>query len=188
MKILLQAVICGGFIGILAACGNKGATDSVSSAEKMNDTTVNKNEKKDAEFAVMAADGGLLEEQLGRLAQSNAASEQVRAFGKQMIDDHGAANNELEMIAQKKNIAIPESLSSDSKSTYDDLAKKKGADFDKAYCDAMVNDHKEDISLFKKEAEKGEDAELKSWAQNKLATLEHHLQMAEAAQKSVKGK
>jgi hypothetical protein len=34
----------------------------------------------------------------------------------------------------------------------------------------MVEDHKDDIDLCKKEAENGKDAEIKSWAAGKLPT------------------
>jgi putative membrane protein len=61
-----------------------------------------------------------------------------------------------------------------------------GTEFDKAYTDFMVDDHQEDIDDFKKEAEKGNDPEVKSWAADKLSTLEHHLQMAKDAQEACK--
>ena len=50
----------------------------------------------------------------------------------------------------------------------------------------MVKDHKDDIDLFEKEADKGNDPELKAWAAKTLPTLKHHLQMAEDAEKAVK--
>jgi putative membrane protein len=49
----------------------------------------------------------------------------------------------------------------------------------------MVKDHKDAVDKFKKQAEKGEDADLKSWAAGKVAALEHHLEMAKAAEKTV---
>ncbi len=46
----------------------------------------------------------------------------------------------------------------------------------------MVKDHKEDIDAFKKEADKGNDPDLKQWASGKVPTLEHHLDMARSAE------
>ena len=68
----------------------------------------------------------------------------------------------------------------------DHLREKKGRDFDKDYIDMMVKDHKEDIELFEKEAEKGNDADLKAWANAKLPTLREHLRMAESIQQDIK--
>jgi putative membrane protein len=62
----------------------------------------------------------------------------------------------------------------------DELSLKSGAEFDKAYADLMVKDHKEDVDEFKKESEKGNDPELRAWAGETLPTLEHHLKMAES--------
>ena len=65
--------------------------------------------------------------------------------------------------------------------------KNPGADFDKAYSEFMVKDHKDDVDQFKKAAEKCEDAEIKSWAAEKLPVLESHLSMAESLEDAVDG-
>ena len=49
----------------------------------------------------------------------------------------------------------------------------------------MVKDHKEDICAFKKEAKKGNETDIKTWASNTLPTLEHHKQMSIEACKDV---
>ena len=66
-----------------------------------------------------------------------------------------------------------------------DLSEKSGADFDRAYADLMVSDHKADIDEFKEQAEKGTDADLSQWAKSKIPILEHHLKASEQAQKIV---
>lgn len=99
-----------------------------------------------------------------------------------MVDDHGKANEELKTLAAQKNITLPTVLSEECQNTYNDLAAKTGKDFDDAYTDFMVKDHKKDIDNFKKQADKGNDADLKSWAAGKVATLEHHLDMAKRAE------
>ena len=178
--------------GAVMACflscgpGNKDSKDIAKEENeaKLEDTDI----EKDAKFAVAAADGGILEVQLGQLAQTNAASATVKQFGQTMVDDHTKANEELKALAGTKNISLPAALSDKNQKAYDDLAKKTGADFDKAYSTFMVDDHKEDIEEFKKEAEKGNDPEIKTWASGKVATLEHHLEMAKRAEDESKGK
>jgi putative membrane protein len=172
---------------LVTACSKNDSTDSKEMAEEENkDKLENTDLKKDAEFAVAAADGGLLEVKLGEIAIKNASSAQVREFGKKMVEEHGKGNAQLKALAEQKGISIPTVLSDKNQKLMDDLALKTGTDFDKAYADLMVKDHKEDIEEFKKEAEKGEDPELRAWAAGILPTLEHHLQMAERASASLK--
>ena len=56
----------------------------------------------------------------------------------------------------------------------------KGEDFDKHYIDMMLNDHKEDIDEFKKEANNSNNDAFKSFAGKTLPTLQKHLDSAQA--------
>jgi putative membrane protein len=168
------------FLMVFISCETKKTDDSKAAAEDQNKENLKDSDtKEDADFAVAAADGGLLEVQLGTLALTKAASQQVKQFAQMMVDDHTKANNELKAIASRKNITLPDVMSEKCQKKYYDMDKKQGADFDKDYMDLMVKDHKDDIDKFEKEAEKGNDAEVKSWAAGKLATLRHHLEDAE---------
>jgi putative membrane protein len=171
----------------LASCGKKAETDSKEIAEDQNEEKFDSTTlEDDTEFAVAVADVGMLEVRLGELAQTNASSEKVKELGRTMVTDHSKANEELQGVASQKNISLPGTLSEKSQKEYDDLAQKRGEDFDKAYTDAMVKGHRDVLKKFQKEADDGKDADLKSWASGKLPTLQHHLSMAEEAEKAVK--
>jgi putative membrane protein len=139
---------------------------------------------KDTTFVADAADAGMLEVQLGKLAASKGSSAEVKKFGENMVTDHTKANDELKQLAQKKGIKVPETLTPKSQKKYEDLSKKTGADFDKAYAELMVKDHQEVIAKFRKQSQTGKDPDLKAWAQNKIPTLEHHHMMAQDMQKA----
>lgn len=184
-RVLINAALFVSAIMFVASCGDRKAQneDSEKVANKENDAKFdNSDVEKDADFAVKAADGGMLEVQLGELAQSKGMSQAVKDLGKMMVEDHTKANEELKALAQTKNISLPTTLSEDCQKKYDDIASKNGKDFDKAFTDHMVKDHKKDVDAFKKEADKGEDPDLKSWAAGKVPTLEHHLDMAKSAE------
>src|SRR4051794_31685345 len=51
--------------------------------------------KKDRSFAEEAAMGGMAEVELGKLAQQNAQSDDVKQFGSRMVQDHTNANQQL---------------------------------------------------------------------------------------------
>ena len=142
----------------------------------------------DTKFAVSAADGGMLEVELGKLALTKSKSTEVKNFAKMMVTDHASSNEELKALSGKKNISIPAVLSNDRQEKIADFVKKSDTDFDKDYISFMVKDHKDDIDLFKKEASDGKDADIKSWAASKVAILEHHLEMAKNAEEVLKNK
>lgn len=179
------ALLAGAFT--FAACESKNkAEDSKEIAEEQNEAKFEDTQvEDDTQWAVAVADAGMLEVQASQLALTRATTPQVKEFAQSMVTDHGKANDELKALASQKNISLPTALSEKSQKKYNDLAEKTGKDFEDAYTDCMVKDHKDAVDKFKKEADKGEDADLKSWAAGKVPTLEHHLEMAKAVEKTV---
>jgi putative membrane protein len=135
----------------------------------------------DRTFAQKAAAGGLAEVSLGQLAEQNASSPQVKAFGERMVTDHSQANEELKQIAQSENLTLPTTPESKDQALQKRLSALKGTAFDAAYMQDMVRDQQQDIAEFKQEAESGQDPALKASAQKTLPVLQQHLQMAQAA-------
>jgi len=161
--------------------------DSVSDATRSNtNALVMKVNKADAKFAVEAADGGMSEVELGKLAQQKAASQQVKDFGAMMVSDHSAANDQMKTIAKDKGISLPKGLGSDAQKLKNDLSAKSGEDFDKAYVQAMIKDHKEDIQTFQDATKSLKDADLKNFATNTLPVLHKHLDAIEKIDKAMK--
>jgi putative membrane protein len=118
-----------------------------------------------------------MEVRLGEVAKTNAASEDVRAFGLRMVTDHSKANRELEAEAQRLGIALPSEMSKDDAERVAKLEKLHGTAFDRSYMDAMVKDHEEDVKAFRAEA-KDTDSPLQAFAEKTTPTLESHLEQA----------
>jgi putative membrane protein len=146
----------------------------------------------DRAFVTKAAQGGLAEVELGNLATQKdlttqkAANDKVKHFGQQMVTDHSKANDALKLIAVSEGITLPTGLDSKADALKTRLSGLNGADFDRAYMENMVKDHKEDIAEFQKEADHGTDQQIKEFALKTLPTLQHHLQMAQDALSEVK--
>lgn len=138
-----------------------------------------------AKFVHDAALGGMTEVELGKLAEKNAMSSDVKAFGKHMVDDHSKTNGELASVAKSKGIELPSALDPQHKKIVDKLAAAKGASFDKAFMAQMVTDHRKTVSLFEKAASGAKDVDIKAFASKALPTLKQHLQMAEETSKAV---
>jgi putative membrane protein len=140
----------------------------------------------DQDFVTNAAQGGMAEVALGKLATHQGASAAVKKFGQQMTSDHSKANAELATAAKKAGATVPAAPSDKQNETLTEMKGMKGAAFDKAYADAMVKDHEETIALFEKESSKADEGPVKTFASKTLPTLEHHLKMAKDLQQQVK--
>ena len=136
----------------------------------------------DTVFAMAASRGGMAEVEMGKLAAEKASSPAVKAFGQQMADDHTKANDELRRVADKQNLTLPGNMTAKQQATYDMLKTKTGAEFDKAYVDAMVKDHEEDVKAFQREADKGKDEQIKAFAAGMLPVIQGHLEKIKAIQ------
>jgi putative membrane protein len=134
----------------------------------------------DSSFFKNAAEGGMSEVELGQLAQQKAANPAVKDFGAMMIKDHSAANEKLKALAASKQVSLPDSPSMMQKASKTKLNMLSGDSFDKSYVKGMIDDHKEDIKEFQKEASEGQDPQAKAFASATLPTLQMHLDKIQA--------
>ena len=188
--------------GVISSCNNNSDTTKVDSKDStmttvssmdslkkdssstVNNTTSNASQapadENTIKFVQKAASGGMMEVELGKLAQQKGLNQRVKDFGSMLNTDHTNANNELKSIATSKNITIPSSMNAEDQKHVDMLSSKSGVAFDKAYIGMMVEDHKGDIKDFKKASENLKDADIKNFAMKTLPTLQKHLDSANA--------
>ena len=138
-------------------------------------------QRTDRNFITKASAGGRAEVELGQLAQGKASSDAVKQFGQRMVEDHGAANQELMQLAENKGMQL------DDKTPKPDrlltrLSKLQGPEFDREYVKAMVKDHKQDVAEFRRMHSGAVDPNLKAWVDKTLPTLEDHLKTIEGIQ------
>lgn len=134
--------------------------------------------QQDHKFAMEAAQGGLMEVELGQLATQKASNQGVKDFGQRMVRDHGQANQQLMQIASQKGMSLPKELTTDKKQHREKLAAASGAEFDRMYMSHMVKDHEKDVKEFEKQAQSGKDPALRSFAEQTLPILRQHLELA----------
>lgn len=131
----------------------------------------------DKDFVMTALKGGMKEVQMGQLGAKRATNPEVKALAQAIVDDHSQANRELKNLAQKKGLTLPPNKQMVVPD--EGLSARTGNDFDKAFAQAMVDDHKADIAAFEKAAQSASDPDVKTWAAGKLPTLRQHLAKAE---------
>src|SRR3954468_15081142 len=82
--------------------------------------------KDSKEFAMKAAEGGMLEVKLSQLAQQKATSQEVKDLARKIEQDHTQANNQLTAVARQKNINLPNDLQGESQEYYQAFQKLEG--------------------------------------------------------------
>jgi putative membrane protein len=172
----MAAVAVAGLITVLAPAfaQNQGSTNAQGQAQGQGQGTM----QQDHKFAMDAAQGGLMEVELGQLAAQKASNQGVKDFGQRMVRDHGQANQQLMQIASQKGMSLPKELTTDKKQHREKLAAASGAEFDRMYMSHMVKDHEKDVKEFEKQAQSGKDPALRSFAEQTLPILRQHLELA----------
>ncbi len=196
MKLLICIMLIAGVIACknkqsnpdsvkIAKEANKDKTDTGSNIQMNEDATTATMavEKADADFSVEAANGNMIEVQLGGLAKTKAAKDRVKSFASMMVTDHKKISEDLQKIATSKNISLPQELSNEAKKDINRLSKKDGIDFDRSYINMMVADHKKDVNKFEKAAKDCKDPDLKNFIEQTLPVLRKHLDSAKAIDK-----
>jgi putative membrane protein len=133
----------------------------------------------DSLFAGAAAVAGMTELETAKLAEQQAAHEEVRQFARRMYEDHTRASKELMTIVGEKDISTPRDVSVREKACLNILSGLAGPMFDRAYIDGQVVAHMEAVALFEAEAQRGRDTELRAFAGRRLPTLQEHLRQVQ---------
>ena len=137
----------------------------------------------DKSFLKKAAEGGALEVQASQVADQKSQDPQVKSFAEKMVSEHTKVGDELGQLASSKGVTVPTDPSITQKAKLKLLSSESGAHFDKSYAkDIGVSAHKDTIALFQKEIDKGQDPDIKAFAQKTMPSLQEHLQMAQALQ------
>jgi putative membrane protein len=96
-----------------------------------------------------------------------------------MVRDHTKGQETFRGLAAAKQIVMPDTISRKQKKERDELQKKRGHAFDKAYMKMMVEDHKEDIEEFQHAAQHANDPDIRALAAANLPILKQHLDSAQ---------
>lgn len=184
--VFFQLALVSAITFTFSSCSNsKKNEDSKEVAEDKNDVKMDgmKNEA-DANFMVDVAETNQEEISLGKLAQEKGSMNDVKELGKMMETAHTKAMTDLSALAMKKSISLPGVKTEDVNEVYKKMSEKKsGKDFDKEYCDMMVDGHKKTIEKFEKASTDSADPDIKAMATNMLPELRKHLEMAEMCKK-----
>jgi putative membrane protein len=133
----------------------------------------------DKMFLRKAAEGGIAEVKLGQLAAQKASSDDVKAFGQKMVEDHTKLNLEIAQVADSMGVMLPKSMNKEDQAEYDKLNALSGNDFDIEYLTFMVKDHHKDLHEFRMEAASPADAALHNEVVKAQVVIHDHTVMVD---------
>jgi putative membrane protein len=139
----------------------------------------------DPQIAHIAYTAGVIDVAAAKQALAKTSNKDVKQFAENMVRDHEAVNKQALDLVKKLKVTpedndTSKSLSKNATAKLDELAKLKGADFDKAYVANEVAYHKAvDSALETLLIPSASNAELKSLLQTGLKIFQGHEQHAE---------
>ena len=139
----------------------------------------------DMMFVKKALQGSMAEVQVAQLALQKTSNDQVKQFAQHMVTDHTKLLNDMKPVAQQIGVTVPNGPDKKQKMMMARLQAMSGAEFDKAYVQAMVKDHKEDDADFKMEISNGQSQAVKDAASKGDPVIESHLQMIQGIAKGM---
>ena len=135
-------------------------------------------------FVENASSGGAAEVALAKMALEKSTHDEVRHFAQMMIESHTVMNQQLRELAQNEGLNIADEPTLMKKAKAFVLSQKDGESFDESYAKNQVVAHEQTYKLFRQAANSPEE-NVREFAESKLETLEHHLNMARALETTV---
>jgi len=138
---------------------------------------------------------------LSRDAADRSTNPEVKKFAQMVITDHTAAGDKLSSVVASNNIPAAPANTDKAEHKREDLDKKQGADFDRAYIDAMIDGHDKLLSKLgsrvdKPNGDKGPVTPEKSdnavtqninqWAADTYTAAKAHLDQAKSLKDTLK--
>lgn len=171
------------------ACNNSGnenvdKADSINKARSENASdTMGTVDEKSSSFLVRVANAGMSEVELTKLAESKAATPEIKQFANMLWNDHTQLNAQVKQLAGDRKITLPDSTSADHRKLMDDMKAKSGKNFDKAFIETLIKNHNNSIDLFEKAVNEVNDSGVRTFADNTLPKLRMHRDSARAIEK-----
>jgi len=172
-----------GTVGATTAATETGATTAAQPA------SVEPKNYSDAQIlgAIEGADSS--EIAVAKVAETSASTAGVKSYAKMLVSDHEKALKDAKSLETKAsaNAQTPpgDTTSAATSHVIDRLKGLKGFDFDTAFVNHEVDDHKHDIDDTKDMIDATKNTEVKTALQSSLPVLQKHLDRAQALQKEL---
>jgi len=161
---------------------DKANEDTAEAAEEANeDKFQTQKSEQDAEFISEAIASNYAEIEMAQLGVQRSDNSEIKAVGRELEDAHNKLLRDLQNLAEKKAISVPQSGDDADRKKIEDLNKEeKINDFNKEWCETMVKKHENSIEKFEERMAKTEDPDIKALVNESLPHLREHLEKVKA--------
>ncbi|TIT75364.1 MAG: DUF4142 domain-containing protein [Mesorhizobium sp.] len=172
MRTLLTLAAVALLAGAPAAFAQSDDTDAVG-------PMVTENKVDTQTFVATVPNANEFEIQSSKLAGEKSASDDVKAFARQMIADHTKAGEDFKAaLSQGQTTASIKpagpALQPEEQHLLGELKNASGKDFDQKYIRMQLDAHKDAVALFSTYAKSGDDPAMKEFAKKELPVLKTH--------------
>jgi putative membrane protein len=129
-------------------------------------------------FVRQAALGNRAEVELGKQAAGKSGAQSVKDFASRMQKEHSSSIDRLLKAGKPAKVDIPRDLDPEHLRVRDELSKLSGAEYDKAYLTAQIQDHQKTANLLLWHLSYGQNAELIRYSADSLPIVLDHLEHA----------
>lgn len=126
----------------------------------------------DPAFWDYAASSNMLQVQVAELAATKGTTPQIRALAEDVAAYHKKALQQLKgLVANHKNIQLPDSLDGADKGLLQDMALLEGEAFDRRFREFVISTHHAQLDRYEEALVKADDQPTREWIMN----LREHL-------------
>lgn len=129
----------------------------------------------DDEFIKDQVAGNYDEIGLAKIASKKASAKELKQIADYLVSDHSKALDKLKKMATNKKLTVATAASDDANKTVSTLENKTAGEFDKAWCETLIDKHKSTISKYESKAASVTDDQLKAFVNETLPKLRMHL-------------
>ena len=129
----------------------------------------------DQAFVAKVSQGGMYEVALGKVAETQAMTQDVKDSGNTEAHDHMLVGSKLKLIVEANDMKFPVLLNAEFQARLDHLRALPPDQFDAAYLRDMKKIHDADGAAFATEATSGSNPDLKAFAAETYRIVQRHL-------------
>ena len=121
-----------------------------------------------------AANHGLAEVALAKLAVAKARDPEVKRLGEHLMAEYTRSNEELGRVAKEARFSLPDSVTGDRRKDLEQLHGGMVKNFDATYLVRMLKDHEAAIELYTTASKQLKNERIRTFAENSLPNLKAH--------------